>query len=186
MQKHSTREDLRKGNRNQVEGKQMIGYYDLILPEGGTDRLYQTLTTRTYRYLQLEIRTEEEPLIINQLDGLFSAYPFQKIAHVSTEDKFLDRVQEIGWRTARLCAAETYMDCPYYEQLQYLGDTRIQALISLYVTGDDRLMRNTLMQADHSRLPDGLTLSRAPSAIPQIIPPFSLYWVDMVHDYSHA
>ncbi len=175
--------DLRKGNRNQVEGKQMIGYYDLIFPEGGTDRLYQTLTTRTYRYLQLDIHTGEEPLIINRLDGLFSAYPFKKIASVSTQDKFLDQVQEIGWRTARLCAAETYMDCPYYEQLQYLGDTRIQALISLYVTGDDRLMRNTLMQADNSRLPDGLTLSRAPSAIPQIIPPFSLYWVDMVHDY---
>ena len=75
------------------------------------------------------------------------------------------------------------MDCPYYEQLQYVGDTRIQALISLYVSGDDRLMRNALEQADHSRIPDGLTLSRGPSYIPQIIPGFSLYWVDMVHDY---
>jgi len=75
------------------------------------------------------------------------------------------------------------MDCPYYEQLQYLGDTRIQALISLVVSGDDRLMRNALEQADHSRLPEGLTLSRGPSFVPQVIPAFSLYWVDMIYDY---
>ena len=32
--------------------------------------------------------------------------------------------------TARRCAGETYFDCPYYEQLQYVGDTRIQALVA--------------------------------------------------------
>lgn len=176
-------QDLRKGDRNQVEGKKMIGYYDLILPEGGEKRLYQSLTSRTYRYLQLEITTGKDPLTIHELYGIFTAYPFERKAELSTGSPFLEQVLDIGWRTARLCASETYMDCPYYEQLQYLGDTRIQSLISLYVSGDDRLMRNTLKQADHSRLPDGLTMSRAPSAIPQIIPPFSLYWVDMVHDY---
>lgn len=175
--------DLWKGNRNEIEDKKMIGYYDLILPEGGSNRVYQTLNTRTYRYLQLDISTGKEALTINHLSGIYTAYPFKRNASFSAEDPFLDEVQKIGWRTARLCAMETYMDCPYYEQLQYLGDTRIQALISLYVSGDDRLMRNTLQQADNSRLPEGLTLSRAPSAIPQIIPPFSLYWVDMVHDY---
>ncbi|RMD74442.1 MAG: alpha-L-rhamnosidase, partial [Lentisphaerae bacterium] len=34
-----------------------------------------------------------------------------------------------------------------------------------------------------SRLPSGLTQSRFPSRIHQIIPPFSLWWVAMVHDY---
>jgi hypothetical protein len=72
---------------------------------------------------------------------------------------------------------------PYYEQLQYVGDTRIQALVSLHATRDDKLMRNALLSYDHSRLPEGLTQSRYPSDFPQIIPPFSLYWVDMVHDY---
>jgi glycogen debranching enzyme len=82
-----------------------------------------------------------------------------------------------------LCAGETYYDCPYYEQLQYVGDTRIQALISLYVAGDDRLVRNALMQFDDSRIPEGLTASRYPSYVMQIIPPYSLFWIAMVHDY---
>ena len=47
-----------------------------------------------------------------------------------TADPEINRMFEVGWRTARLCAMETYMDCPYYEQLQYIGDARIQAMIS--------------------------------------------------------
>jgi hypothetical protein len=74
------------------------------------------------------------------------------------------------------------MDCPYYEQLQYVGDTRIQALISLYMTGDDRLVKNAIASIDESRTPDGLTQSRYPSWLPQVIPPFSLFWIDMMHD----
>ncbi len=77
----------------------------------------------------------------------------------------------MGWRTARLCAHESYMDCPYYEQLQYAGDPRIKALVSLYMTGDHRLMRNALEQLDSSRTSEGATYSRAPSAMQQYIPP---------------
>ncbi len=51
-------------------------------------------------------------------------------------DEEVQRILNTGWRTARLCAHETYMDCPFYEQLQYGGDARIQMLVSLYTTGD--------------------------------------------------
>ncbi|MGH2564531.1 MAG: alpha-rhamnosidase, partial [Ginsengibacter sp.] len=88
-----------------------------------------------------------------------------------------------GWRTARLDAVETYMDCPYYEQLQYVGDTRIQAMVSLYNSGDDRLMRNAITQIDYSRMAEGITLSRYPTANAQEIPPFSLWWIGMLNDY---
>jgi hypothetical protein len=75
------------------------------------------------------------------------------------------------------------MDTPYYEQLQYVGDTRLQALISLYVAGDDRLMRQAIKHFDDSRIPEGITASRYPSELRQLIPPFSLVYVAMVHDY---
>jgi len=75
------------------------------------------------------------------------------------------------------------MDCPYYEQLQYFGDTRIQALVTLYNSKDDRLVENAIVQGDQSRLAEGVTMSRYPTAQTQIIPPFSLWWIGMVHDY---
>jgi hypothetical protein len=114
---------------------------------------------------------------------MFTGYPFEQKGSFSSSDPSLKNIWDVGWRTARLCANETYYDCPYYEQLQYVGDTRIQALLSLYVAGDDRLMRNALTLFDQSRLPEGITQSRYPTEIAQMIPPFSLFWVDMVHDF---
>ena len=172
-----------KGNRNEIEGKQIKGYADIFLPDGGTNRLFRPLWFRTWKYLQMEIETKGEPLVIDDLKSEFTAYPLQEKATFESDQIELRQIWNTGWRTARLCANETYYDCPYYEQLQYVGDTRIQALISMYVSGDDRLVRNALLHYDESRFHEGLTQSRYPSANPQVIPPFSLFWIDMVHDY---
>ncbi len=172
-----------KGNRHDIEGKQIKGYADIFLPDGGAKRLFRPLWFRTWKYLQVEIETKNEALVIDDFKSEFAAYPLQENAVFEADNTELKQIWNTGWHTARLCANETYYDCPYYEQLQYVGDTRIQALISMYVSGDDRLVRNSLLQYNESRIYEGLTQSRYPSASPQVIPPFSLYWVDMVHDY---
>ena len=100
-----------------------------------------------------------------------------------SSDPELEKIWEVGWRTAQLCAHETYMDTPYWEQLQYVGDTRIQALITYAVSGDDRLPRQALAAYYDSLMPEGLTQSRYPSALTQVIPPFSLLWVGMLRDF---
>jgi alpha-L-rhamnosidase len=171
-----------KGNRNDIEGKILRGFYDIFLPDGG-NRSFSTLWIRTFRYIELTIETKDNPLIINDIYSVFSAYPFVEKATFSSNDDTLKDIWQVGWRTARLCAGETYFDCPYYEQLQYVGDTRIQALISLYMTGDDRLVRKAITDFHNSMVQEGLTQSRYPCDEKQIIPPFSLFWVSMVHDY---
>jgi hypothetical protein len=172
-----------KGNRDEIEHKKISGHEDVFMPDGGEKRLFRTLYYRTFRYIQLHIENHQEALQVNDLYGVFTAYPLQENAAFKTNDTTLTKIWNTGWRTARLCAFETYMDCPYYEQLQYVGDTRIQALISLYVSGDDRLMRNAIEQMDYSRIPEGITQSRYPSNNRQVIPPFSLFWISMIHDY---
>jgi len=173
-----------KGNRNQTEGKTMLTYYsDKFRPDGGGERRFQPLWFRTYRYIELTVVTQDNPLIIEDLYGYFTAYPFEEKAYFRSGDPALQAIWDVGWRTARLCAGETYFDCPYYEQLQYIGDTRIQALISLYVANDDKLMRNAIDQFHNSLLPIGLTQSRYPCSEPQVIPTFSLIWIEMIHDF---
>ena len=172
-----------KGNRNEIEGKTITGLRDRFRPDGGAHRKFQTLWFRTYRYVQVEITTAEQPLQIHDLRGIFTGYPLEERARFSSGLPWISQMWTMNWRIARLCAWETYFDTPYYEQLQYVGDTRLQALITLYMNGDDRLVRQAITHYDLSRIPEGLTASRYPSSFTQIIPPFSLIWTTMVHDY---
>jgi alpha-L-rhamnosidase len=172
-----------KGNRNEIEGKEFIGNYDEFSLDGGAHRVFRPLWWRTYRYLQLEIETRDEPVVVEEITATATGFPFVRTAKFDAGVPELNQILDVGWRTARLCAHETYMDCPYYEQLQYAGDTRVQCLVSLFQTGDARLMRNAIDLLNDSRQSDGCTMSRYPTRTEQYIPGFALWWVGMVHDY---
>jgi hypothetical protein len=132
---------MHKGDRDDVGTRTALGLRDSFLPDGGQHRVFEPLWWRTWRYLDIDIETGFEPLQLESLTAEFTAYPFKELAGFDSPDPDLSKIWEISWRTARLDAHETYMDTPYYEQLQYVGDTRIQALISYAVTDDDRLPR---------------------------------------------
>jgi hypothetical protein len=170
-----------KGQRNDSAGE-LQGYFDTVLPDGPS-RAYSPFFWRTFRFVAVEVEVAAEPLSIESLDYRFCAYPFEELARFESSDPSHAGIWQISWRTARLCAHETYEDCPYYEQLQYGGDTQVQAMIGYYVPGDASLARQFLYQYDWSRTSDGLTRSRYPARVPQVIPFWSLHWVMAVHDY---
>jgi len=172
-----------RGNRNDVGERLVLGQFDKFLPDGGPGRTFTPLWFRTWRYLQLKIKTGNEPLRLDSLTADFSAFPFVPRATFTSSDALLGSVWEICWRTARLGAHDTYMDTPFWEQLQYIDDTRVQSLISYTVANDERLARQALHAFDDSRVPQGITQSRYPASLPQFIPYFSLSYVDMLHDY---
>jgi hypothetical protein len=174
-----------KGNRNEIDDKRIFGIYDIIWSDGKSNRLFTPLWLRTFRYIQLEVKTSREELIINDFKNIFVAYPFKEKAKFKTDSLILSEIWEIAWRTLRNSAGEMYRDTPYYEQLQYIGDTRISALVSIYVSNDDRLFRNAIKQFYNSRIPEGLTQSRYPSYIQQVIPTFSLFWISMISDFLY-
>lgn len=174
--------DWKKGNRNVVKDKNILGYYDIIEPDGSEKNFFKPFGQKTYRFIQLDITTKNEPLEILDYYGVYTAYPFKENAKFETGVPVLDQIWDAAWLTLRNSSVENFID-PYYEQLQYIGDSKIEALVSIAVSGDDRLMRKAIEMFDNSRLPLGLTQSRYPSYIVQIIPTYSLIWIDMIYDY---
>ncbi|MEK9566712.1 MAG: family 78 glycoside hydrolase catalytic domain [Flavobacteriaceae bacterium] len=172
-----------KGNRNEVENKIIIGRLDSLVSNGTKMQEFTSLSYRTYRYVQLDVETKDQDLVIDDVYGTFVGYPFEMNAKIESEKPEIEKMMEIGWRTSRLCAVDTYMDCPYYERLQYVGDTRIQMMVSYYNSGDDRLAKNAINLIDQSRQPDGYTLSRYPDTQNQVIPTYSLWHVSTLYDY---
>jgi hypothetical protein len=172
-----------KGNRNDVTGKEIIGIKDIIMPDGGVHRRYSPTWLRAFRFIQLDIETKNEPLIINDFYNLYTSYPMQMKASFQSDDPFFGQLLDAGFRTIHICSQENLMSDAYYEQMQYIGDTRIHSLSTLYLTGDDALIRNALVQFNNSRKPEGLTLSCYPNEVTIVIPTYSLIWIDMIYDY---
>ena len=175
-------EKKEKGNRNEIDGKHFVGRLDSIIANGEPFE-WESLQWRTFRYLQLDIVTSEQPLLLHDISCVAAVYPFHKSSTAQCSDPEVEQMLAVGWRTAERCAMETYMDCPYYEQLQYVGDTRIQAMISYYNARDDRMARKAIQLINWSRNADGITQGRYPSTEYNYITPFSLAWVGMIYDF---
>jgi hypothetical protein len=179
-----------KGHRGEIEDKYFTtlwrdrdGIGDSFHLDGGEHRRLTTLWWRAGRYVELVVETENQPLTLEQLHFYETRYPLEMESSFSVSDERLQRLLPLAFRTLQMCAHETYMDCPFYEQLMYVGDTRLECLLTYVSSRDDRLPRKALRLFDYSRLPGGLTQSRYPSRVRQMIPPFSLWWVAMIHDY---
>lgn len=162
------------------------GWSDLWEPAGRSDECFEPWHWRAFRYVGLEITTADQPLILKSVRHRFTAYPYRIQAAFSCSDPRLDRIWDVALHTMRLCSHETFEDCPYYEQMQYAGDTMITSKLAMLATGDYALSRQALHQFDWSRLPEGLTESRYPSRLRQVIPSWSLHWITHLRDYVYC
>jgi len=172
-----------KGNRNNMEGKRMVGLKDVFIPDGGKTRLFKPTYIRAFRFIQLDIETRGEPLIIENYTHVACNAPIELKAKFETNNPKIDWMMDAGWRTISICAQDMLLSDAAYEQMQYTGDSRVHNLSLLALSGDDRLTRNALIQFDQSRIPEGLTYACYPNPFHLIIPSYSLIWIDQVHDY---
>lgn len=73
-----------KGNRNEIEGKRFLGRTDSLIADGSISQKFTSLTYRTYRYIQLSIITQDEPITLHDIYGSFTGYPFKLNASLNT------------------------------------------------------------------------------------------------------
>ncbi len=171
-----------KTYRDSLQGMQIKGYYDIFLPDG-KNRTFQPLWNRTYRFVQMEITTGKNPLTVKNYQGLSDVFPFELKADFKSSDPYLEKIFKVGWRTGRMCALENYVDCPYYEQLQYFGDLNVSNPITVLLSGDTRLVKSAILQGKYSIADENLTKCAAPARGAKIIPFFSVAWIGMIHNY---
>ena len=174
--------DFQKTVRSDPTGE-VEGYWDTFFCGDGRT-VVEPFMWRTYRYLRIAVHHPAGAVRLS-FESVFTGYPFEQRARFESSNPLHRTLWDVSWRTARLCAHEHYEDCPYYEQMQYVGDTRLQALISYLVAGDFRLANQALHQFASSRRSDGMILSRTPTNVtePQIIPTFALIWIGFLEDY---
>jgi len=165
-------------HRDDIQHGRVAGYQDVFVLDD-TNRAYSSLWLRTWRYVEL---TCDQPCRLASLRAETVGFDYKVESNFDCDDETVARIWETGVRTLRLCAGETYFDCPYYEQLQYVGDTRIQALCHAYLSRGRRLARQAAEQYLWSQDETGMVASCYPARVRQVIPGFSLWWVVMLAD----
>ncbi len=180
-----TGNDRDKARRDDAAGREFYGHRDVFLPDGR--RLeFETLWYRSFRYVELRIEAGPEGVKLEDISYETTGYPLARRTTVTPDQADalqLQRILDVSWRSIRLCARETFYDCPHYEQAQFPGDTRIQAIFHYLLADDDSLARKAIDDFYGSRMPGGLTQCRWPSNRDQILPTFTLQWVGMLEDF---
>ncbi|MBO7327994.1 MAG: hypothetical protein J6W00_04400 [Lentisphaeria bacterium] len=162
--------DYLTGNKGKRDGRYFVGNFDTFEING-------TLHWFDYwwhagHYVQ--IITEGDVKCTPEFYR--TGYPYENFTPGNTLEK-------MAFDTLQACSFETYMDCPYYEQLMYIGDSRLEAICTRLITKDDRLIRKALRILSLSQAPDGSLNSQYPSRSIQKIPSFMLIWILMLHDH---
>lgn len=176
---------LHKGNRDEFLGKEMLrAMHDTFLPDGRPAARFTTPWWKSGRWIEIAVRTGEAPLALTHLGIVESRYPLKVRSSFACDDGSIADIVKIGVRGMENCLHEMFMDCPYFEQQMYSGDTRIDMLIHNAISGDDRLLRHGIGIFDYSRRNDGMIRMNFPSLNEQDSVTYTLCWVMMLGDYA--
>lgn len=149
----------------------------------GTRRRVHPYWWRCGRWLTIEVHTRDKAVTLSDLRLIERHAPQRDQGGFACDDTDLPAIVTICERALQHCAHDTYMDCPFYEQKQWVGDLRPQLLGSLVMGGDTGLMRQSLeLVADSAR--GGMTQARYPAEPVCVIPGFALWYIAAVHDYA--
>lgn len=175
---------MEKGVRDGLYDKFFRGVFDEFILDGTRYDDLESLVWRAGNFIELIIVTGDAPLLIYGMKFISSNCPFWMQTRLTFNHEEIDSLIPICLHTFQMTTHDNFVDCPYYEQIPYVGDGRIQALVNYTLNRDDRLVRKMLFQFQKSCQGNGLCKSRTPSRLDQYIPSFSLWYVGMIHDYA--
>ncbi len=153
------------------------GRADHIVLNGGSV-CYEPFWVRTFRYIVI---SGGKPVQMPTYRK--TGYPLAVESSIASSASWVNILWDICLRTLQNCMLETYMDCPYYEQLQFIMDTRLQMLFTYAVSSDTRLAEKALLDFHCGMLPNGLLPGKTPTAYLQVISTFSLHYVFALWEY---
>ncbi|MFD2117148.1 family 78 glycoside hydrolase catalytic domain [Paenibacillus yanchengensis] len=147
---------------------------------------YQTYTSnirRGFRYLQIVVRQASYPVRFEKLTMLQSHFPVAEIGQFHSSDALLNDIWEMSKHTTKLCMEDTFVDCPSYEQVYWVGDARNEALINYYLFGNTAITKRSLELVIGSGFQSPLLVNQVPSGWNSVIPNWTFFWITACYEY---
>lgn len=144
---------------------------------------YESPTRRGFRYLALNVRNAATPVKIYDVSMSQSNYPVAEVGRFECSDPLLNDIWEISRHTTKLCMEDTFVDCPAYEQVFWVGDSRNEALVSNYIYGVQDMLKRCLRLVPGSKHQTPLFVNQVPSGWSSVIPNWTFFWAIACYEY---
>lgn len=155
------------------------GPYDTVTLDG--TYTFESYWFRAFRYIRVECEDLDKALTSITFSPVH--YPFEPIGRFACSNERFNQYYTVSIRTLLCCMHEIFVDCPFYEQQQYVMDGAIECNAWLSVSDDLRPVRKFLNEIAASQVPSGLLCANYPATYVQIIPGFSFFWIFALKDY---
>ncbi len=137
------------------------------------------------RYVELHITNTNGGAVTVYYAGMLPLdLPLPQKAEFDTEDRLLQKVNEVSIDTLRLCMHEHYEDCPWREQGLYAYDSRNQILYGYYVWGNYDFVRAALDLLGKSFDGERYLALTGNAKCGFTIPVFTLVWITEIYEYT--
>ncbi len=177
--------EMRPGNRAEFLGKRVaLSMNDTFICDGRDKAHFTTPWWRSGRWAEVAIETADAALTFTKLGLTETRYPLEPSLRFECDDASLAAVQQICVRGMQNCLHEMFMDCPYFEQQMYPGDTRVEMLVLNVLSYDERPLRFGMGIFDYARRNDGFVPMNFPSQDTQDSATYSMCWAMMAGDYT--
>jgi hypothetical protein len=172
-----------KPHRDRVDGGRAVAPADEATLDGAEHRL-RAHWFRSGRYFELSVQAADAPVEIRGIAFFETRHELPEAEPFVGGPPEWQTLVRVAVRTLQNCAHWTFVDCPFYEQGQWLGDARVQALCHLVLWRDDSLVRKLLLVGAEAPRRDGVPPAFFPGLPVLRIPSFGLWWVCLLHDYA--
>ena len=155
---------------------------DLFTLKAG-EQTVEPFTVRGGRYVLFQLVGASSFIELTHHVHLFE-YPLTVTKPLQTDDQQLDRIISMCETTVHACLQDTFVDCVWRENSQWLGDALMQGL-SLSAMGDDlRPLTTVLLDTAQGIYPDGILPSVAPAEVhAYTIPRYNCMWGELLVHY---
>lgn len=168
-----------KNIRDDISGE-LSGPYDIVHTTGG-DYTYSPFWFRAFRFIRIECDNIND--VFKSITARLFHYPLNIKGSFSCSDEVLNQIYNISANTLLCCMGEIFVDCPHFEQQQYIMDSAVESDVLMHLSDDVSLVKKCISEFAASQHSDGLLSANYPNGGKQIIPGFSFFFVYMLEDY---
>jgi len=171
--------EFEDGKKKRDDSNGFLNGYSDYVKTADEDIVYEPFWFRAFRF----IRVEGDCEAVGSIKAYRCNYPIDFKGSFECSDENYNKMFDVSINTMLCCAHEIVVDCPFYEQQQYVMDSAIEHAVMMRMTDDRRLVKKCIRDFAESQKPSGLLCAQYPSTYTQIIPGFSFFWIFLLRSY---